>query len=235
MKNVIISLIFLVFSLSNAYSQNIDTTAVYRDLDEFIVNRHFKQQYERELKRVQKIYPMALKAKAIMDEYETEIAKLDKKRDAKKYSKKMNKFLKEEFTYSVRDLYTSEGHLLMQLIYRETGKTVDDIITEYSGSGQAFIYRNMAKMFDQDLKAKYNPEKENYYTEIVITDILYGNVEFDPEMDKMTKELFKESQREYRAGKRESKARVKEIKAANKEKEKEQKKVEKEKKKASKK
>lgn len=235
MKNVIISLIFLVFSLSNAYSQNIDTAVVYRDLDEFIVNRDFKGQYDRELKRVQKIYPMALKAKAIMDEYEMELARLDKKRDAKKYSKKMNKFLKEEFTYSVRDLYTSEGHLLMQLIHRETGKTVDDIITEYSGGGQAFIYRNLAKMFDQDLKAKYDPDKDNYFTEMVISDILCGNVAFDPEMDKMTKESFKESQRQYRAQKKESRTRVKEMKAVNKEKEKAQKKVEKEKKKATKK
>lgn len=235
MKNVIISLIFLVFSLSNTYSQNTDTTTVYRDLDEFIVNRHFQRQYERELKRVRKIYPMALKAKAIMDEYETELAKLDKKRDAKKYSKKMNKFLKEEFTYSVRDLYTSEGHLLMQLIHRETEKTVDAIITEYSGGGQAFIYRNLAKMFDQDLTAKYDPYKDNYYTEMVISDILCGNVEFDPEMDKMTKESFKESQRKYREERKESKMRIKEVKATNKEKEKEQKKVEKEKKKTVKK
>lgn len=235
MKNIIISLIFLVFSLSNTYSQNIDTAVVYRELDEFIVNRHFKQQYERELKRVRKIYPMALKAKAIMDEYETELANIDKKRDAKKYSKKMNKFLKEEFTYSVRDLYTSEGHLLMQLIHRETGKTVDDIITEYSGGGQAFVYRNLAKMFDQDLTAKYNPEKSNYYTEIVISDILNGTVEFDPEMDKMTKESFKESQRKYREEKKNSKMRIKEVKATNKEKEKAQKKAEKEKKKTTKK
>lgn len=123
----------------------------------------------------------------------------------------------------------------MQLIHRETGKTVDDIITEYSGGGQAFVYRNLAKMFDQDLTAKYNPEKSNYYTEIVISDILNGTVEFDPEMDKMTKESFKESQRKYREEKKNSKMRIKEVKATNKEKEKAQKKAEKEKKKTTKK
>lgn len=211
MKNVVISLIFLVFSLPNIYSQEEDSNIVYKDLDEFVFNRNFMSQYERELNRVRKIYPMALKAKAIMDEYEEELSKFEKKREAKRYSKKMNKFLKEEFTYSIRDLYVSEGRLLMQLIHRETGKTVDQIITEYSGSGQAFIYRSMAKIFDQDLTIKYNSQKENYYTEIVISDILYGNVEFNPEMDKMTKESFKESQRQYRQGKKETKSRMKEF------------------------
>lgn len=235
MKNVVIYLIFIVFSLSNAYSQEEDSVFVYKDLDEFVVNRFFKNEYERELKRVRKIYPMALKAKAIMDEYETELAKFDKKREAKKYSKKMNKFLKEEFSYSIRDLYTSEGRLLMQLVHRETGKTVDEIIAEYSGNGQAFIYRNLAKAFDQDLRVKYDDEKENYMTEIVISDILCGTVEFNPEMDKMTKESFKASQKKYREDVKNSRKRMKAIIAKKKANEKQQKKEEKAKKKAEKK
>jgi hypothetical protein len=235
MKNKLTILIFIVFSLSKLYSQESDTAVVYKDLDEFVVNRHFKSQYDRELKRVQKIYPMALKAKAIMDEYEAELAAIDKKREAKKYSKKMHKFLKEEFTYSIRDLYTSEGRLLMQLIHRETGKTVDEIITEYAGGGQAFIYRNMAKMFDQDLTIKYDKNKSNYYTEIVITDILMGTATFNPVMDKMTKESFKVSQKQYREERKATKMKLKETTAAKKEKEKELKKLEKQKKKADKK
>lgn len=220
-------LIFFVFSLSYGYSQELDSNSVYNQLDEFVVNRFFKKSYDRELKRVQKIYPMALKAKAIMDEYEEEIEKLDKKREEKKYSKKMNKFLKEEFTYSIRDLYTSEGRLLMQLIHRETGKTVDDIITEYSGAGQAFVYRNLAKMFDQDLRIKYNPEKDNYFTEMAISDVLNGSAPFNPEMDSLTKEEFKESQKKYRQEIKESKARRKTYKKQKKELEKKQRKSQK--------
>jgi hypothetical protein len=216
MKNTVIYLIFVVFSFSNLHSQQTDSTTVYKPLSEFVVNRNFQKEYDRELERVKKIYPMALKAKAIMDEYEAEIAKLDKKREVKRYSKKMNSFLKEEFTYSIRDLYTSEGHLLMQLIHRETGKTVDQILTQYAGAGQAFIYRNMAKMFDQDLTSTYDSEKANYYTEIVISDILYGSVEFNPEMDKMTKESFKESQKQYRLDKKDTKKRLKEFKETQK-------------------
>lgn len=231
MKNKVIYLTFLVFSFSNLYSQETDSNTVYKQLHEFVVNKNFQKQYDRELERVKKIYPMALKAKAIMDEYETEIAKMDKKRDVKRYSKKMNKFLKEEFTYSIRDLYTSEGHLLMQLIHRETGKTVDQIISQYAGGGQAFIYRNMAKMFDQDLTSTYDSEKANYYTEIVISDILYGSVEFNPEMDKMTKESFKESQKQYRQDKKDTKKRLKEFRETQKEIGKQKKKEEKSKKK----
>lgn len=231
MKNLIVSLIFLVLSLTSAYSQEISDTVNYSDLDEFVVNRHFAYNYQRELRRVKKIYPMAIKAKAIMDEYEAEIAKLDKKREKKKYSKKMNDYLKDEFSYSIRDLYTSEGRLLLELIHRETGKTVDQILTEYAGDFQAFVYRNMAKMFDQDLKSKYNSQKQNYYTEIVITDILNGEVEFNPVMDKMTKEAFKKSKEEYKNLKKENRVKHREYKAAKKEKEKEEKKAAKQKKK----
>lgn len=232
MKNGVLSLTFLLLSLANLYSQREDSTIVYRELNEFVVNRFFQKQYEIELERIKRVYPMALKAKAIMIEYEAELAKLDTKRETRQYSKKMNKFLKEEFTYSIRDLYTSEGRLLMQLIHRETGKTVDEIITQYSGGTQAFIYRNMAKMFDQDLKSKYDTEKTNLMTEIVINDILNGQVEFNPEMDKMTKEAFKESQKEYRQKRKESKVKVKAIRSERKEREKAAKKAEKQKKKA---
>jgi len=230
MKNLIVSLIFLLIGLTFVYSQETPDSAKYADLDEFVVNRHFASQYQRELKRVQKIYPMAIKAKAIMDEYEEEVAKLDKKREVKKYSKKMNNYLKEEFSYSIRDLYTSEGRLLLQLIHRETGKTVDQILTEYAGDFQAFMYRNMAKMFDQDLTSKYNSQKQNYYTEIVILDILNGEVEFNPAMDKMTKEAFKQSKEEYKKQKKENKVKQREYKAIVKKKEKEEKKVAKQKK-----
>ena len=231
MKNGVVSLIFLLFSLANVYSQREDSTIHYRELDEFVVNRFFQKQYKQELERIKRVYPMALKAKAIMMEYESELAKLDTRREERRYSKKMNKFLKEEFTYSIRDLYTSEGRLLMQLVHRETGKTVDDIITEYSGSAQAFMYRNMAKMFDQDLKAKYDTAKTNFMTEIVITDILDGKVEFDPEMDRMTKEAFKESQRQYRQERKEAKARSRVFRAKKKAAAKETKKAEQQKKK----
>lgn len=226
MKNILVILIFTLVSLSFLYGQD-DDTVVYKTLDEFVVNRYFQQNYERELKRVRKIYPMALKAKAIIDEHEAEIAKLSKKSQVKKESKKLLQFLKEEFTYSVKDLYTSEGRLLMQLIHRETGRTVDQLISEYVGGGQAFVYRNMAKMFDQNLRDTYDPKTKNFYTEIVIHDILTGTVDFNPVMDKMTKEAFKESMQEYREGirrsKRIQKEKKKEAKAAKKEKKKEEK------------
>ncbi|MCO5261012.1 MAG: DUF4294 domain-containing protein [Crocinitomicaceae bacterium] len=220
MKKFLIALIFSGIYFFNSYSQVADSTVYYKQLDEVVVSKFFQTNYNRELARVRKIYPMALKAKAIMNEFEQEIEKMDKKREQKKYSRKMVKFLKEEFTYSIRDLYTSEGRLLMQLVHRETGKTVNQIIAEYTGDFQAFIYRNLAKMFDQDLNMKYNPERENYYTEIVINDILMGTVEFDAHMDRMTKEEFKVSQKEYKDGVKKMRAENKEIRKNKKKEEK---------------
>jgi hypothetical protein len=210
MLHKLLPLIFLVFGLSNSYSQETDSTIVYKELNEIVVNRFYKQAYNSELARLKRVYPMALKAKAIMDEYEKEIEDLDSRRQERKYSKKMLNYLKDEFTYSIRDLYTSEGRLLLQLIHRETGKTADEIIEQAVGKATAFTYRTMAKMFHQDLRSTYNPETTNYYTEIVISDILTEKIPFVVEMEKMTKEAFKESMKKYREDRKKARLKAKE-------------------------
>jgi len=201
MLNKLVFLIFIPIHLSNAYSQTDDSTFVYRELDEFIVDRFFQKHYLLEVQRMRRVYPMALKAKAIIDEYEDEIQQLDSKRAQKRYSKKMNKFLKEEFSYSIRDLYTSEGRLLIQLIHRETGYTVNEILSLYATNMQAFTYRRLANLFQHDLDAKYNPNTTNKMTEIVLNDIFTEKIVFDRTMEKMEKEAFKKSKRNYKQAK----------------------------------
>lgn len=214
MKIQVIILILCSLFLSNTYCQFSDSTIAYTKLDEVIIDQHFRTKYRNALYKVRKVYPMALKAKAIIDEYELTRSELDKKKEIRKYSKKMSKFLKEEFSYSIRDLYQSEGRLLMQLIHRETGKTVEEIIEEYAGGWDAFVYRNLAKLFDQDLSVKYDKSGENYYTEIVLSDIYLEHIEFNPKMEKMTKDAFKKSMKEYRKSRRENRKQTRQNKRA---------------------
>jgi len=201
-KKIIAFLIFIGIHLPYSYSQIPDSNIVYRKLDEFVVDRFFQQHYLLELKRMRKVYPMALKAKAIIEEYEDNLEQIEGKRQEKRYSKKMNKFLKKEFSYSIRDLYVSEGRLLLQLIHRETGYTVDEILSLYSTNMQAFMYRRMADMFHYDLQSKYSPQTTNRITEIVLNDILTEKIEFDVEMHVMEREEFKKSKREYKEAKK---------------------------------
>lgn len=211
MKKLLGILFLMGILLPNVYSQE-DSIKLYLELREFNTDKAFIHKYNRELARIRRVYPMALKAKAIIREYEEELAEIDKKRKQKKFARETHDKLKEQFTYSIRDLYESEGRLLMQLVHRETGMTVEEIIRKYRGGIQAKLYEGMGYLFDQDLDAKYDPKGANYITEIVLQDILNGQVEFNPEMDPMTREEFKITQAEYKENKRKSHQRAKEIK-----------------------
>lgn len=229
----LIAILFLMGSfLPFAHSQEEDSIPLYLELREFHTDKAFIRKYNRELEKVRRVYPMALRAKAIIREYEEELADIDKKRKQKKFAKETHQKLKEQFTYSIRDLYTSEGQLLMQLVHRETNMTVEEIIKKYRGGLQATLYEGMGNLFEQDLGAKYDPKGKNYITEIVIQDILAGQVPFNPEMDEMTKEEFKVTQAEYRESKRNSHRKLKEQKKAKRAKEKQERKAARKQKKA---
>lgn len=226
MKNITFILtVFVLFISSCLYSQvEEDSIELHLTIREMYTSKNFVNEYNRELKKVRKVYPMALKAKALIDQYEKDLIEIEKQRKKKKYSKEAHDELKEQFTYSIRDLYISEGNLLMQLVHRETNLTVNQIIKKYRGDVQAVVYKGMGSMFEQDLDAKYDPEGVNKMTEIVIQDILSGQVEFNPEMDALTKEEFKKTQEEYRERKKATKSHIRTIKRENKIREREERK-----------
>jgi len=198
--------------LPSSENESEDTFMMHLSIPEIYTSKQFQAEYNRELERVRRVYPMALKAKVILNEYETELANIEKKRKQNKYSKETHDKLKDQFTYSIRDLYVSQGNLLMQLVHRETNMTVGEIIKKYRGGLQSTIYSGIGNVFDQDLNAKYDPEGVNKITEIVISDILNGYVMFEPEMDVLTKAEFKKTQAAYRVAKKETRKRFKEVK-----------------------
>jgi hypothetical protein len=183
-----------------------DTAIVHlQEYDEIQLPRNYKSAYRTALRRVRKVYPLALHAAYIVDSLDTEIEKLDKKRLQKKVSREAHKELKGDFKFLLKDLYVSEGVVLSKLIYRETGMTVEEIITKYRNGTQASFYTAMASLFDQELSAKYDPDGEDFILECVIRDIESGKVKFDNTFQKLEKEEFKSRKKEYRKRKKENK------------------------------
>lgn len=211
MLRIIIPLIIASFS-SLIYGQ--ETASVEKELQiiEMRVDKNFNSKYKRQLHLLKRTYPMALKAKSLIDEYEADLADLDKKRQKKKYGKEAHADLKDEFVFNIRDLYNSEGDLLMKLVYRETGMTVNEIIKRYRGGLQNTLYTGIAKLWGQNLNATYDPTGDDWITEVVIQDIESGRIPFDKEMKKMDKSAYKESMSEYRQDIKNSKTKYKKIK-----------------------
>ena len=64
----------------------------------------------------------------------------------------------KDFEGALRSMTISQGALLLKLIARETGLSSYDIIHDYKNSVAAGFWQAIAKLFDNDLKSKYDPE-----------------------------------------------------------------------------
>ena len=156
---VFIALICNYLTPTSFGQENDSIIGAYRMHSVEVRDPFYTRNYMYTLEQVRKIYPYALYAKSLLDRYNEDVKTLDKKKQIKKYGKTALEKLKEDFEYTLRNMYTSEGQLLMKLINRETGITVFDIIKKYRGNSSAGFYTVIGKLFDQDLKIVYYPKK----------------------------------------------------------------------------
>ena len=194
--------LLLIVTLYPAFLQSQDTITVYQ-LEEVKIHKHYVQRYNTELARVRKIYPYALHAAELLEQFDSELSGIDSKRKQKKYGKQAHNVLKDDYTYLIRDLYTSEGVLLMKLIHRETGLTASEIIKKYRGKMRSEIYDQLGKIWSQDMDIKYDPTGKDWLTEQIILEIQDESVPFENNAKIVTKEEYKTNMKQYRADKKE--------------------------------
>ena len=75
-----------------------------------------------------------------------------------RYISAIQKQLFKDFEGAMKDMTISQGALLMKLIDRETGLTPYSLIKDYKSGVAAGFWQGIAKLFDNDLKAPYDPE-----------------------------------------------------------------------------
>lgn len=198
-KSSFLSLSFILICVTSFSQKDLSET---RELDEVYYENNYQAKYNRQLRRVRRVYPLALKAAELINEIDSELQNEDSNRNRKKIAKKYQKELKSNYVYAIKDLYIEEGKLLMKLIHRETGMTTAQIIAKYKGRFKSELYDQMGKIWDQDLDATFDPTGKDWLTEIVIRDVLSKEVSFEPEAKKLTKEEYKLSIQEYKASKK---------------------------------
>lgn len=172
-----------------------------------VIARNFNHKYQQKLWQVKRAYPLALEAKRIIDSLDAELALVEKKRKQKKVTKSATKEVKDEFTFILKDLYIVEGEMLMKLIHRETGMTVDEIISTYKGKATANVSRATFALYGHNTRDKFYPKGEDWITEIVLQDIESGKIKFDLAVKPVTKAEFKEGMKDYRQGVRNERKR----------------------------
>lgn len=111
--------------------------------------------------RVYKVYPFAKTAAERLTILNNNLSKMKTNREKKKYFKIVENYIENEFTGQLKKLSRKQGQILVKLIHRQTGFTTFELIKDYKSSWKAFWSNNTAKLFDINLKTKYEPYQEN--------------------------------------------------------------------------
>ena len=117
-----------------------------------------------------KVYSYAVLASDRLTTLDKRLAPIKRRRDKKSYTKKIQKFIVNEFYDELIKFTQTEGQILIKLIHRQTGITTYKLIKELRNGWSAFWYNNTAKLFNMSLKKEFNPYtvEEDYLIEDII-------------------------------------------------------------------
>lgn len=163
-----------------------DTILSYYLTDVLVLDEGEMVRYNWLLKRVKKVYPLAIEAVDNLNKYNTALAEIDSKRERKRYMKEQTELLKEGFKEMISGLTESEGHVLCKIIHRNSGLTAYDILETYRGSFTAFSWQTVAKMGGADLRLTHDAEGEDFLLEYIVTQV--ENCEVYVDMDVLSKD-----------------------------------------------
>lgn len=134
------------------------------------------REYQRMVRAVKKVYPLAEEAARRMENLDEELARMGKKKDKKAYTEAIEEALKEEITPMLWKMTRYEGKILLKLIDRETHHTAFNIIKEFRSGVTATFYQVLAQMFGNNLKLHYDPEGEDEMLEYIVKQYRAGTL-----------------------------------------------------------
>ena len=139
-----------------------------------------------------KVYPYSVMASKRLKSLNNRLLIIKTKRERRRYTRMVQKFLEDELTPKLSKLTKSEGQILIKLIYRQTGITTYNLVKNLRNGVKAFLYNTTARFFDLNLKTEFNPEiiLEDYYIEDIIQRSVRDNlIEYNEPKNKY--DLFK--------------------------------------------
>jgi hypothetical protein len=181
----------------NNNQQKIDTTNYYYiikgdsiprefiDLEEVILlnklqftSKEDRRRYLILRRKTRKVYPYAKLASERLITMLERLETIKRKRNKKKYTKRVQKYIEEEFSDKLKKFTRTEGQILAKLIHRQTGRTSFELVKELRTSWRAFWYNTTANLFDISLKEKYDPykNKEDYLIEDILERSFQENI-----------------------------------------------------------
>ncbi len=133
-------------------------------------------EYRKNEYRVRKVYPYAMIASGLLEQFHLVLDTVQNKREKKKYVKAMKQALEDEFKDELKDLSVQQGIILMKLINRETGMTSYEIVKQFNGTASALMWQTTAKIYGSSMKQEYDPEGEDASIEQMLMMIESGEL-----------------------------------------------------------
>jgi len=147
------------------------------DLDQVVLLPKMKHRSSDEIRKylilkrkTLKVYSYAVLASERLTKLNERLSNIKRRRNRKDYTKKVQKFIVNEFYDELSKFTQTEGQILIKLIHRQTGSTTYRLIKELRNGWSAFWYNNTARIFNMSLKKEFNPLeiKEDYLIEDII-------------------------------------------------------------------
>jgi len=123
-------------------------------------SREARRRYYILRRKVMKVYPYAVIAGNKLDSLNLLLEGMDNRWRRKRFIKDFQDYLEGKFEEELKQLTRSEGQILSKLVYRETGITTYDLISEYRSGWNAFWWNIAANYYDISLKTPYAPEED---------------------------------------------------------------------------
>ena len=129
-------------------------------------------------RKTRKVYPYAKLASERLITMSERLKIIKRKRDKKKYTKRVQQYIEEEFSDKLKKFTRTEGQILAKLIHRQTGSTSFELVKELRTTWRAFWYNTTANLFDISLKKNYDPfkNKEDYLIEDILERSFQENI-----------------------------------------------------------
>ncbi|UTW62637.1 DUF4294 domain-containing protein [bacterium SCSIO 12741] len=135
-----------------------------------------RKKYNKLQRNVKKVYPYARKAADLLAKYEDELEGVEDRKTRKKYYKKVEEELWDEYGDEISNLTVSQGRILIKLIDRETDRTSYELVKDLRSGFTAFVFQGMARLFGHNLKSEYNSATEDQYIEEIVVALEHGRI-----------------------------------------------------------
>lgn len=140
-------------------------------------SREARRRYLILRRKTRKVYPYAKLAAERLTTMSERLETIEDKRLKRIYTRRMQRYVEDEFSKELKEFTRSEGQILIKLIDRQTGNTAYDLVKELRTGWRAFRYNITAGFFDISLKEEYRPfeNKEDYLIEDILERAFQNN------------------------------------------------------------